>query len=162
MPRRGTALTSRAAAWTFVVNSLAARAQSVDEIERKLVVRGVTPGDASAVIADAVRLGYLDDEQLAGQLARGFRERRYGRRRAAASMRRRGLASSLAEAALDAAYGDEDEIGLAVRALGSRRLADERDRRRAAAFLMRRGFSPAASWQAVGRAAEMLGSESDG
>lgn len=161
MPGGGTAPLSRAAAWTFVVNSLAARAQSVEEIERKLAARNVTDDDANAVVADAVRLGYLDDEQLAGQLARGFAERRYGRRRAAASMRRRGVAASLAEGALDAVYGDTDETELAVRALGSRRLDDERTRRRAVAFLVRRGFSPSASRQAVGRAAEEPETESD-
>ena len=71
------------AARAFVVNSLAARAQSVGEIERKLAARSIPSDVAETVIDDAVRLGYLDDAELAGQLARGFRARRYGRRRAA-------------------------------------------------------------------------------
>ncbi len=138
-----------AAARTFVVNSLAARAQSVGEIERKLAARGIPSAVAEAVIDEAVRLGYLNDAELAGQLARGFRARRYGRRRAAVAMRRRCLEADVAERALDAAYGDADEMRLAEQALGSRSLDDAADRRRAVAFLVRRGFSPSAAWQAV-------------
>jgi regulatory protein len=138
-----------AAARAFVVHSLAARAQSVREIERKLAARGAPSDVVEAVIDEAVRLGYLNDAELAGQLAHGFRERRYGRRRAAAAMRRRCLDATVAEAALDAAYGDADEARLAVDALGSRVLTDAGDRRRAVAFLVRRGFSPSAAWEAV-------------
>ena len=141
-------MTRRAAA-TFVVNSLAARAQSVAEIESKLARRGVPAADTAAVIEEAVRLGYLDDVELAGQLARGFLSRGYGRGRAAATLRRRGLAADLAEGALDSAYGQADEVALARAALGTRRTDDEAARRRAAAFLARRGFSSAAAWQAV-------------
>ena len=107
-----------AAARAFVVNSLAAKAQSVGEIERKLAARGVPSAVAEAVIDEAVRLGYLNDAELAGQLARGFRARRYGRRRAASAMRRRCLDAAVAEEALDAAYGDADEARLAERARG--------------------------------------------
>lgn len=140
-----------AAARAFVVKSLAARAQSVGEIERKLAARGIASDVAATVIDEAVRLGYLDDAELAGELARGFRARRYGRRRASAAMRRRRLDAAVAEAALDDAYGSADEAALAVAALGSRTLTDAADRRRAVAFLVRRGFSPGAAWQAVRR-----------
>ena len=72
MPRRETDVTTRSAAAAFVVNSLAAKAQSVAEIESKLARRGVPAADAASVVAEAARLGYLDDSELAGQLARGF------------------------------------------------------------------------------------------
>ena len=72
MPGRGTDVTTRSAAAAFVVNSLAAKAQSVAEIERKLAALGVSAGDTAVLIDDATRLGYLDDAELAGQLARGF------------------------------------------------------------------------------------------
>lgn len=134
---------------TFVVNSLAAKAQSVAEIESKLERRGV-PGDvAAAVIADALRLGYLDDAALAGQLARGFVSRGFGRRRAAAALGRRGVPTALADEAVAAAYGATDEVELARAALGSRRVDGDASRRRAVGFLIRRGFSGAAAWQAV-------------
>ena len=149
MPRRGPDDTTRSAAAAFVVNSLAAKAQSVAEIEAKLARRGFSAADAASVVAEAARLGYLDDAELAGQLARGFVARGYGRRRAATALRRRGLPGGLADDALDAAYGDVDEVALARAALGSRATDDDAARRRAAAFLARRGFSSAAVWQAV-------------
>jgi regulatory protein len=149
MPSRRADVTTRSAAAAFVVNSLAARAQSVAEIEAKLARRGVSAADATVVVAEALRLGYLDDAELAGQLARGFVSRGYGRRRAEGALRRRGLPASLAEDALDSAYGAVDEAALAREALGSRALIDDAARRRAAAFLARRGFSSAAAWQAV-------------
>jgi regulatory protein len=138
-----------AAARTFVVNSLAARAQSVCEIERKLAARGVAPHVAEAVVEEAARLGYLDDTELAEQLARGYRGRRYGRRRAAVAMRRRLLDAATVDAALDEAYADADEAALALDALGARTLSDPGDRRRAVAFLLRRGYSPDAAWRAM-------------
>jgi regulatory protein len=137
---------------TFVVNSLAAKAQSVAEIEAKLASRGVSAAEAAAVIDEARRLGYLDDTALAGQLARGFVARGYGRRRAETALRRRGLAADVAEAALDSAYESTDEVALARRALGTRSVEDDVSRRRAVAFLCRRGFSAGGAWDAVRRA----------
>jgi len=148
MPGRAD-LTTRSSAATFVVNSLAAKAQSVAEIEAKLARRGVTPEVAAGVVAEAIRLGYLDDAELAGQLARGFVARGYGRRRAATTLRRRGLPAGVVDAALAEAYGALDEVTLARGALGSRATDDDASRRRAASFLARRGFSSAAAWQAV-------------
>jgi len=137
---------------TFVVNSLAAKAQSVAEIEAKLASRGVAADEAAAAIDEALRLGYLDDTELAGQLARGFVARGYGRRRAATALRRRGLAADVSEAALESAYGSTDEVALARRALGTRSVEDDASRRRAVAFLCRRGFSSGGAWDAVRRA----------
>jgi regulatory protein len=133
----------------FLVSSLAAKAQSVAEMRAKLAVRGVAPADAEALLEEAARLGYLNDAELAGQLARGFRSRGYGRRRAAGALGRRGLPAPLADDALDEAYGDVDEVVLARSALGLRPLDDDAAQRRAAAFLVRRGFSSAAAWRAV-------------
>ena len=133
----------------FVCNSLAAKAQSVAEIEVKLARRGVAADEAAAVVAEATRLGYLDDAELAGQLARGHRARGYGRRRALQALRRRGVPEPFAETALESVYGETDEDALARTALGSRRTDDDPSRRRAASFLVRRGFSPGAAWRAV-------------
>lgn len=136
-------------AQAFVVNSLGARAQSMAEIEAKLARRGVAPDIAVEVVRDALRLGYLDDEALAAQLARGSRERRHGRARAARDLRRRRLPEPEIAAALEAAYADADERELASAALGSRPCGDERERRRAVAYLVRRGFSTGLAWQLV-------------
>ena len=134
---------------TFVVDSLAARAQSVAEIRDKLALRGLSDADAAAVIAQAASFGYLDDAELAAQLARGHRARGYGRRRAERDLRRRGLGDVERAAALDAGYGDTDEVALARAALGARPTADPKAERRAVAFLLRRGFSPGAARSVV-------------
>ncbi len=122
------------------------------EIEAKLTARGVGPEEAAGALAEATRLGYLDDAELAGQLVRGLRSRGYGRRRAAQTLRRRRLPATVAESAVEEAYGDVDEETLARSALGSRAVDDDAARRRAASFLVRRGFSAGAAWSAVGRA----------
>jgi SOS response regulatory protein OraA/RecX len=137
---------------TFVCNSLAAKTQSVAEIEAKLAARGVAPDEAAAAVAEATRLGYLDDAELAGQLARGLRSRGYGRRRAARTLRQRRLPGAVAEAALEEAYAADDEETLALAALGTRAVHDDSSRRRAASFLVRRGFSAGAAWRAIGHA----------
>jgi regulatory protein len=134
---------------TFVWRSLAAKAQSVAEIAAKLSDRGVEPDVAAAAVAEAVRLRFLDDEELAGQLARGVHARGYGRRRAAQALGRRGIPPSLATRTLDAVYCDVDETTLARRALGHRVVESDSERRRAVAFLLRRGFSSPAAWSAV-------------
>ena len=134
---------------TFVVNSLAARAQSVAEIRAKLARRNLSEDDVAAVMAQAASLGYLDDGEIAAQLPRGHRARGYGRRRAERELRRRGLGDVESAAALDEAYGGTDEVALARSALGSRATADPKAERRAVAFLVRRGFSPGAAWSVV-------------
>ena len=146
---------ARARARLFVVRSLAVRMQSTAELERKLAARDVPPEIAREAIERAAGYGYIDDATLAGQLARGMRSRGYGRRRAEQKLRSRGLAGALAEAALAETYdGGENEETLAREALGRRAVASDADRKRAIAYLARRGFSARAAWKAVQQAAE--------
>jgi SOS response regulatory protein OraA/RecX len=109
----------------------------------------VPPDVAADVVAAACELRYLDDGELAAQLARGLRLRGYGRRRVALALGRRGLGGEDADAAVEAAFGDADETALAAAALRSGRILDGKDERRAVAFLVRRGFSSTAAWSAV-------------
>jgi regulatory protein len=84
-----------------------------------------------------------------------MRARGYGRRRAEQKLRSRGLSGALAEAALAETYdGGENEETLARKALGRRAVAGDADRKRAIAYLARRGFSARAAWKAVQQAAE--------
>jgi len=141
---------ARARSRAFVVRSLAVRAQSIAELERKLADRSIPPTIAKESIELARGYGYLDDEALAGQLARGMRERGYGRRRAERSLRVRGIPTELAAVALAEFFDRADEPDDARRALGRRTVGEsDGERRRAAAFLVRRGFSSAAAWAAV-------------
>lgn len=145
---------ARARARLFIVRSLAVRMQSRAEIVEKLEARDVPAAVAEEAIERVSGYGYLDDAALAGQLARGMRSRGYGRRRADQKLRARGLTDAVADEALDEAYAEEDEAALARDALGSRSVADDAARRRAIAFLSRRGFSAGAVWAAIRRAAE--------
>jgi regulatory protein len=145
---------ARARARLFVVRSLAVRMQSTAELERKLAARDVPPGIAREAIERAAGYGYVDDAALAGQLARGMRARGYGRRRAEQKLRSRGLSGALAEAALAETYdAGDDESAIAREALGRRAVASDADRKRAIAYLARRGFSARAAWKAVQQAA---------
>ena len=109
---------ARARARLFVVRSLAVRMQSRVEIERKLAARDVPTEIAHEAIERAAGYGYIDDEALAGQLARGMRARGYGRRRAEQKLRSRGLSGALTERALADTYdGTEDEEVIARTAL---------------------------------------------
>ena len=145
---------ARVRARLFVVRSLAVKMQSAAEIEKKLAARDVPPEVARQAIERVKGYGYIDDASLAGQLARGMQARGYGRRRAEQKLRTRGLPRALADTALDEAYGDRDEVALAREALGRRAVVDDADRRRAVAFLARRGFSAEAAWRAVRDAAD--------
>lgn len=136
-------------AWLFVLRSLSARSQSQIEIERKLAAKGASVAVIESAIERAAGYGYLDDASLAGQLARGMLSRGYGRRRAEQKLRERGLPVEIALGALDDAYGERDELELARSALGRRSITDDADRRRAVAFLARRGFSAGTAWRAV-------------
>lgn len=145
---------AQARARLFVVRSLAVKMQSAAEIARKLAARDIPPEVAREAIERVADYGYIDDASLAGQLARGMQARGYGRRRAEQKLRARRLPRELADTALDEAYGDRDEVALAREALGPRAVSDDADRRRAIAFLARRGFSSGAAWNAVRDAAD--------
>ena len=145
---------ARVRARLFVIRSLSAKAQSTAEIEKKLAARDVPADIVLEAIERVMGYGYLDDAALAGQLARGMRSRGYGRRRAEQKLRERGLHGPTAAAALADAYAEQDEAELALEALGRRPVTDDAERRRALAFLARRGFSAGAAWAAIRRAGE--------
>ena len=141
---------SRTRARLFAVRSLAARAQSEAELRKKLAAREIPQPIIAETIALAHDYRYLDDAELAGQLARGFRGRGYGRRRATQGLTARLLPRELVDAALDDVFGGADEAELARAALGHRSFGDDdAGRRKAVAFLARRGFSSAVAWQVI-------------
>jgi regulatory protein len=147
---------ARVRARRFLIRSLAVRAQSTAELERKLASRGIPADVARDALERVAGFGYIDDAALSSQLARGMLTRGYGRRRAEQKLRSRGLPGALVEWAIDEAYGTDDEADLARAALGRRPVADDADRRRAVAYLARRGFTSAAAWKAVRDAAGEL------
>jgi regulatory protein len=131
---------------------LAVRDRSRGELAERLKAK--YPADiAERVVEDLSAAGYLDDLGLARRLAKRFAgERGYGPARIRAELRRRGLSAADAEAALGP--NDPDEIKDRARAAAVRWLRgrppplEERDARRLAGHLERRGF-PADAIRAI-------------
>jgi regulatory protein len=139
------------AAKSFLLRSLAARAQTERELDRKLARRGVTPEVAAEALLFVRASGFTDDGALARQTCASLRDSGYGAGRAEAKLRARGIAPDEARAAIAEVFAEEPQAVLARarRALGTRyRLPDERQK--AFAFLCRRGFSIEVARRAVG------------
>lgn len=100
---------------------LSHRARSRREVEQRLRKKGFAPGVVSDTADQLVRLGYLDDAAFARAfVADRLRLRPRGRRALAAELRKKGVASSHIDAALDEAFREE---GTSERAI-ARELAE--------------------------------------
>jgi regulatory protein len=126
---------------------LSYRPRSRTEVEAKL--RDKEFGDAviTAVLADLVRLGYLDDEKFASQWAAGrVRLRSFGRRRVERELRDKGVDGETVTRTLGEVLPSSVELATAKEAAG-RKLRTlqsfdrETRRRRLAGYLERKGFS---------------------
>lgn len=134
----------------FVIRSLAARAQSVAELRAKLAQREIPDDIAEEAIDRARGYGYIDDAELATQLARGHRARGYGAQRAALALKQRGIDPAVAKATLETVFDAAEEHTDAARALGTRSFGEgAAARSKAVAFLVRRGFSSRTAWAVV-------------
>jgi regulatory protein len=141
-----------AAALEIAYRHLGRRDSSEAQLRAHLIRRGVEPDVVDVAVSHLGERGYLDDARFAQRLAA---ERRmhdgWGGERIAAALRRAGIAPEHVAAAL-AERSAEDELAGAV-ALLRRRLAappaDDRDRRRALALLVRRGYELELAYEAV-------------
>lgn len=143
-----------ARAKNIALRYLAARARTEAQVRDRLA-RAELAGEAGAVVAWLVGLGYLDDTAYAGSRARalvapGRLGPRLAERRLVAAGIERGRAREAIAAALAAAGPLDGEAAL-CRALAEKRARtpdlaalDERARRRLARFLLGRGFSASA------------------
>jgi regulatory protein len=151
-PRRRPAVRRQAAserpdAWQAALKQLAARARSVQEVERALARRGYSVAEIATVIARLRAAHYLDDAEFARTwvTARAHRGAA-GPVRLARELRAKGVAEGDIGAALRA-IRDEWDVGEAARTAARRKLKSleglpkEVARRRLAAHLERRGFS---------------------
>jgi regulatory protein len=125
---------------------LVRREHSKKELARKLAARGVEEGDAAAAIERMAAAGWQDDARFAASLARMRAGAGYGPLRIHAELGTHGLSDeviALAFAAL-AEAGEDDWAGrareLVLRRFGADFAADLARRRKAADFLLRRGF----------------------
>ncbi len=129
------------------MNLLAVRARSARELRLRLARTGALKGDLAWVSDRLEKYGYLDDAVFARQFAESRFARGISRRRVGDELFRRGVAPSVAAAAIEAAVEDVevDEYGGAL-AAAKKRLATLASvdlltrRRRLYAFLARRGY----------------------
>ena len=143
----------REAAFEAAGRLLAHRARSVAELERRLARKGFDAGTVAATLARLADLRLLDDAAFARERAAGLARRGSGPRLIRARLAAAGITGDLARAALEATL-DEGEDALARRTLdrryGDLSEADPDLRRKAAAYLVRRGFSPEVAGRVAG------------
>jgi regulatory protein len=123
------------------------RPRSRAEIARKLHDREFEPAIIDVVLADLMRLGYVNDRQFAGQLARSrIRLQGYGRRRIEQELKNKGIDREIIREVFAEVFADATEIDtaklVAAKKLNTMKVLDrETRRRRLAGFLERKGYS---------------------
>jgi regulatory protein len=133
------------------LNLLARRDHSVAELRRKLLAKGFPAARVEEALETLVRQGYLDDRRFAERwAASALASGRFVGSRLLLELLRRGVDRETAGAAVAAAGADHGERQL-LASVAAKRFADFdpenaplKERRRVYAFLLRRGFSPAA------------------
>lgn len=121
---------------------LTRREHSRKELTRKLTVRGVAVEDAQRAVERLAGEGWQDDRRFAESLVRGRAGSGYGPIRIRAELATHGLDRDAIAAALDTFEGDWAELAREqVRRRYGAALTDDRTlQRKAADFLIRRGF----------------------
>ena len=125
---------------------LVRREHSKLELTRKLLARGIPEEEAAAAVGKMAQAGWQDDIRFACSLARTRASAGYGPLRIRAEIQSHGLGAEAVEAAFVAlAEAGEDDwharaAELVRRRFGASRAAPLATQRKAADFLLRRGF----------------------
>ena len=134
---------------------LTARARSRRELERRLLQAGFEADEVTDVLERLERVGLIDDEAFARQVAdHAFGVKHSGRRAVVGSLMAAGVAPDIIEASVSDA-GDEDERADALARSRASRLASVEPVKafsRLTSLLVRRGYSPETARQAARRA----------
>ncbi len=140
------------------MNLLSVRSRSREELRRRLLRVGYDPEEIDPALADLERVGLIDDERFAQEVAESMRRRGMGRRAGISALRAKGVAAEVAElAAEEIDQGDEESRAEEVARTRLRRLGGLRPEvagRRLLGFLLRRGFDPQAARAACRRVLE--------
>ena len=132
--------------------AVARRDRTISELRTVLERKRVGPGAIDAAVAELCAEGLLDDARFARRFTDDKRElERWGRERIARDLHRRGIPPDLIEAAV-ADRGREAELESALLLLEERvptPPGDARERDRAWALLVRRGYAPEIAYDAV-------------
>lgn len=113
----------------YAVGSLSRRAQSTAEVRAKLQARASETAAVDEVIGRLKEYGYLDEKRFAENFATSRLENdRLGRIRAMHDLRARRVAPPVAEAAVERAYAETDEMNLVERFIRAKYKNSPRDR----------------------------------
>jgi regulatory protein len=142
-------------ALSLALRALGRKERTVAEMGTWLRQRGVADDEVDVVVGRLAEDGALDDARFAARYAADKRELAgWGRDRIRLALLERGVATADVEAAIE----DEEPASEVERAAGvlierGISLRGERDRARAFAFLMRRGYQAETTYEAIRRAA---------
>jgi regulatory protein len=132
--------------------AVARRDLTVAELRTRLERKHVSPEAIEDAVAELEETGFLDDARYARQFADDKRELdKWGTERIAMDLRRRGIAPQLIDAALQT-HDRDSEMRTALLLLRQRypeAPRDDRERDRAWQMLVRRGYSPDLSYDAI-------------
>ena len=135
---------------------LSVRSRSRSELEQRLLRAGYDAEEVETALIDLERVGLIDDEAFAIQVAESQKRKGMGRRAGLNALRVKGVDRALAERVADE-VSPEDEaeraLEVAVQRLTKLRGLDPATRRRRLQdFLMRRGYDPATARDACAKA----------
>ena len=145
---------------------LAVRARSSHELSERLTRAGFDAEEVSSELTRLERVGLVDDEAFARDLARHhLMSRRSGRRAVVAALRAKGLPPGTIEAVLSDLQADAEDEGSRAAALAAERASrlaglDPRVAfQRLVSFLLRRGYEPGIARGAAAAALEVEATE---
>jgi regulatory protein len=133
---------------------LARRGHTIRELSQKLSRRGFAAAEVSAVIADLVSGGYLDDEKTAAAMAAAQAGKGRGRARIASELSARGVSAADRERALSGLDPRAERAALRLALRKKARtlpsgLTPQARSKKLFDHLVRRGFAPAAVLEAL-------------
>lgn len=130
------------------------RPRSEAELKGRLAEKGFGDDTVQAVVEEMRRTGLIGDARFARYAATQAAAKPVGRRLILNRLKRKGIASEMAEEAVQAATRGKDELERAREAAGRRAaalqgLSRQAAERRLFGFLSRRGFSSDVVWKVV-------------
>jgi regulatory protein len=141
----------------YAVGALSRRMRTERELRRLMKERAhagsAGEADMDRVVARLVELKYLSDERFAADFTRLRKENQgFGRRRVAMDLGAKGVGKELADAALEQAFGEADEVALARGYCERKRIPKPEDAKavqRVVGRMMRAGYSAGAIFKVL-------------
>jgi len=141
---------------TVAANMIGSRALSKQELQRRLVRKGVEGSDARDAADWLEDIGAVDDAAYAAAIVRDYGRRGYGPARVREELRRRGVPRELWDEALEEMPESSDILDALIRKKCRGDLSDPKEIKRVSDGLLRRGFSWGEVKAALSRYAEIL------